>query len=271
MTELALCADDFGQSAAIDRGILRLAAHGRLSAVSCMVNGPAWATDAQALASLPAVAQGRLRLGLHFNLSEGRPLSPALTRRWPQLPALPRLIASAHLRRLPLAAVGEELLAQIAAFERASGQPPAHLDGHQHVHHLPGVREMVLQVLAARPGLRVRHTGQVRGPGFGLKRLLITLTGGATLGRQLVALGRQANSELRGVYDFTEADYGGLMQRWLRRLPTSGALIFCHPGEADEAHGDTIAAARVRELSYLDSDAFAADLAAAKVSLVDAT
>ena len=269
--ELALCADDFGHSAAVDRGILALAAAGRLTEVSCMVNAPAWPADAAALAALPAVADGRVRLGLHFNLTEGAALSPALARHWPRLPALPRLITLAHLRQLPLPALAEELQAQLGAFEAATGRPPAHLDGHQHVHHLPGLRELVLRALDARPELLVRHTGRVGGSGFGIKRWLIRATGGAALGRRLEALGRQANSALLGVYDFATPDYRGLMQSWLRALPTRGGLLFCHPGEPGGDGGDPIATARVRELAYLGGEAFAADLTAADVRLVRST
>lgn len=268
--ELALCADDFGHSAAVDRAILRLAARGRLSEVSCMVNMPAWAADAGALAALSAVADGRLRLGLHFNLTEGAPLSPALARLWPRPPTLSRLIARAHLRRLPLAALEAELQAQFAAFERFSGHAPSHIDGHQHVHALPGLRDLILRAVAVRPGLRVRHTGHVGGPAFGLKRLLIAGTGGAALGRRLEALERQANDKLLGVYDFAARDYRGLMQRWLAALPARGGLVLCHPGEPGGAPDDPIAAARIRELAYLDSDDFAADLAAADVRLARA-
>ncbi|MDR3497477.1 MAG: ChbG/HpnK family deacetylase, partial [Ancalomicrobiaceae bacterium] len=46
LTILQLCADDFGLSEGIDRGILALIADGRLSATSCMVAGPALATHA---------------------------------------------------------------------------------------------------------------------------------------------------------------------------------------------------------------------------------
>ena len=265
--ELALCADDYGHSAAVNRAVLRLAACGRLSEVSCIVNLPAWRNDAGALAALPAVSQGRVRLGLHFNLTEGTPLTPMLAQRWPRLPSLPRLIALAHLRQLPLPALADELDAQFEAFEAGIGQPPTHLDGHQHVHHLPGLRDVVLRALAARPGVVVRHTGHVAGPGFALKRALIAGTGGAAMGRRLEAIGRQANDALFGVYDFATHDYRGLMQRWLAGLPARGGLVLCHPGEAGGAPGDAIAAARAREGAYLGSEAFTADLAAAGVHL----
>ena len=265
---LALCADDYGQSAAVNAGVLRLCEARRLTAVSCLANGPAWRTGAAALVRLGDPSAGAPGLGLHFNLTEGEPLSPALRRVWPRLPSLPSLIALAHLGRLPLDAVGEELNAQLQAFEQATGRAPSHLDGHQHVHHLPGVRGQVLALLPHRPGLRVRDTGRVRGAGHALKRLLIEGTGGRALSAALRACTRQANTELRGVYDFRRADYRGLMQRWLADLPAEGALIFCHPGEA--APGDAIAAARVRELVYLGSPAFAEDLAAAGASLAEA-
>ena len=264
-----LCADDFGLSAAVDRGILRLVSRSRLSAVSCLVNMPDWAAGARALKAAPAV-----RAGLHFNLTEGRPLAPALARVWPQMPALQQLITLAHLHRLPVAALREELHAQLAAFEQARGQPPEHIDGHQHVHHLPQLRALVLELLAARPRMAVRHTGRLPGRGFAVKRLLIEGTGGRAMGQLIQKLGRQANSHLLGVYDFAEPNYRRLMQAWLAELPGSGGMIFCHPGEADEhdkgadAPIDAIAAARVRELAYFDSEAFIDDLLAADVTLV---
>jgi predicted glycoside hydrolase/deacetylase ChbG (UPF0249 family) len=42
MKRIVLCADDFGQSAAISQGILQLVQAGRLSAVSCMTEADSW-------------------------------------------------------------------------------------------------------------------------------------------------------------------------------------------------------------------------------------
>jgi predicted glycoside hydrolase/deacetylase ChbG (UPF0249 family) len=271
---LALCADDYGLSPATDRGILKLVQAWRLTDVSCLVNGPRWPKAARELAALAVVRQGRVRTGLHLNLTEGSPLSPELARLWPQFPDLEKLIVDAHLHRLPAAELRAEMQAQFDAFVQARGKPPSHVDGHQHVHHLPQVREALLALLAPRSDIRVRHTGRVQGPGYLVKRLLIEGTGGRTLGRQLIALRRQANTQLYGVYDFLRADYRGLMRSWLADLPDEGSLIFCHPGDAvtaQDAAGtppDPIAAARVREAAYLGSDDFKADLQAASVRLV---
>ena len=269
---LSLCADDYGLSPGVCRGILELVAARRLSAVSCLVGRDAWREHASALTAEAAVLDGQVQLGLHFNLTEGRPLSPELCSSWPQFPSLQRLMASAFLRALPRAPLQLEWQAQVEAFTDAAGRLPDFIDGHQHVHHLAGVRETVLEGaagLSARAGRRVavRATGRLPGAGFALKRALIAGTGGRTLQRRLEQRGIAHNRCLFGVYDFQSADYRALMQAWLASLPTSGALLFCHPGHADDGIGDPIAPARERELAYLRGTGFAEDLAAAGVRL----
>lgn len=263
---LALCADDFGAAPGISDAIVELATAGRLAAVSCLANAAHWPGAAP---SLRGVAE-RVDVGLHFNLSEGRPLSPELARIWPQLPALPRLIAMAHLGLLPRSAIRAEFETQLAAFCEAIGAAPRFIDGHQHVHHLPGVRGLVLDAISRlRPVPAVRNTGRLLGPGYRVKRGLIEATGGRALQRQLERRGIAHNAALSGVYDFEEPDYRRLVQRWLAEIPAEGALLFCHPGAAAPSGpvSDPIAAARVRERVYLSSAEFSADLAAADVAI----
>ena len=262
---LAVCADDFGISPGISAGIARLATAGRLTAVSCLTNGPHWRSGAVLLNGLPATVD----VGLHLNFTEGRPLSPRLAKLWPQLPSLPALIARAHLGMLPRGALRNEVHAQLAAFSRERGQPPAFIDGHQHVHHLPVLRGIILDMAEhLQPLPALRNTGRVLGPGADLKRWLIEHTGGRALAREIGQRQFAANPVLLGTYDFVEPDYRSLMQRWLAALPAAGGLLFCHPGDRNAGEApDAIAAARRREAAYLGSDAFAADLAAAGVVL----
>ncbi|HWH83314.1 MAG TPA: ChbG/HpnK family deacetylase, partial [Burkholderiaceae bacterium] len=257
---LALCADDFGAAPGISAGIARLAHAQRLTALSCIVNSPHWPAAAQLLDGLPASVD----VGLHLNLTEGRPLSARLGRHWPRLPGLPRLIVQAHLRLLPRAAVRRELHAQLAAFNQVMGRPPRFIDGHQHIHHLPGLRAMILDMVEhVQPLPALRSTARVLGPGFGLKRWLIEHTGGRALGRELASRVMARNPALLGAYDFADPNYQGLMRGWLGALPAEGGLVFCHPGlHLDGDPPDAIAAARERELAYLGSVAFDADLAA---------
>jgi len=263
---LAICIDDFGAAPGIAAAVQRLASIGRVQAVSCLVQSEGWRRDAPVLATLgPQVDRG-----LHFCLTEGRPLSAELADVWPTLPALSRLLAASHLRALPRDALKAELLAQLAAFTHATGEPPRFVDGHQHVHHLPGVREMVLDVLdGLRPRPAVRNTGRIRGPGFAFKRAVIERSGGRALATLLARRGYEANDALTGVYDFERRDYGALFRAWVQGLPTArGALLFCHPSASHEpAPADPIAAAREREFRYLASARCGDDLAASGVAL----
>jgi chitin disaccharide deacetylase len=260
---LALCADDIGLVAGAAETAHGLAARGRLSAASCVTTSARWRADAAWLVASSFGAE----LGLHFNLSEGRPLSAALARHWPLLPGLLRLLVLAPLGDLPIAAIGDEWRAQVDAFTNAVGRAPDFVDGHQHVHALAGVRDIVLADVATwrrRPA--VRNTGVVCGPGAALKRRTIEAWGGRALQRRLVAARLPHNRALLGAYDFRQADYRGLVQAWLARAPQEGGLLFCHPCTTATA-GDPIAAARRREALYLESDDFAADLAEARITL----
>ena len=263
MKTLALCADDFGMSPGVSRRIADLAMRGRLNATSCLANAPHWQASAPMLKDLPAAVE----TGLHFNLSEGEPVSAELKRVWTQFPALHVLIARAHLQAVPLPAIAAEFEAQHAAFVDALGREPAFVDGHQHVHHLPGVRRVVLDAIARWPSRpAVRNTGDVRGPGFGIKRALIAGTGGRALRDELQRRGIAHNAALVGVYDFVPGSYRQWMQGWLRSVPEEGALLFCHPGAADGV-GDAIAGARGPEAEYLASNDFTDDLLAARITL----
>ena len=284
---LAVCADDFGLAPGISAGIARLARAGRLTTVSCLTNGAHWPAGAPLLQGLPATVD----VGLHLNFTEGRPLSPVLAKLWPQFPSLPVLIARAHLGALPRGALRNEAHAQLAAFIHARGAAPAFVDGHQHVHHLPGLRAIILDMVEhVQPLPAVRSTGRLLGPGFAVKRWLIERTGGRALADELARRRIAHNPALLGAYDFADPDYRALMQGWLAALPAEGGLLFCHPADAPTAEAptpgipsdtapdntpdtasdtapDPIAAARRRESAYLGSAAFAQDLAAANVRL----
>src|SRR5258708_26788415 len=86
----------------------------------------------------------RLSLGLHFNLTEGHGLQPAA--------GIGAVIARAYAGALGGTAMRDAWRRQLDAFEDALGMAPDFIDGHQHVHQLPGVRAALVQELRQRYG-----------------------------------------------------------------------------------------------------------------------
>lgn len=148
-------ADDFGLSEHTNAVILRAFHSGLISSATAMANMPAF--DAACLLARQPVLQGRI--GLHFNLTYGRPLSEPITRLGQFCNAAGEFDLGLSRKCLRLGrtareAVESELQAQWQhCLDR--GLRPSHLDSHQHVHNIWPVGEIVAR-FAARQGVPVR-------------------------------------------------------------------------------------------------------------------
>src|SRR3712207_3118773 len=110
---VVLCADDFGLTDGVSRGILELAERGRLSATGAMTNMPGWRRNAPGLRSL----EGRIGVGLHLNLTTGKPLGPVPGLADGVFPTLKEVLRRALGRQLSADAVRREIARQLEAFE----------------------------------------------------------------------------------------------------------------------------------------------------------
>ncbi|XP_076021248.1 carbohydrate deacetylase [Genypterus blacodes] len=145
---LVVTGDDFGYCPRRNKGIVDCFQAGGISSVSLLVNGSA-AKDAADLAK-----RHNIPIGLHVNLSEGVPVCPSL--RMGSTLITPggffhgKMGFRQALQRgqLIMAEVELELRAQVRLFKELTGHLPYHMDGHQHIHVLPEVREVFAQVLS---------------------------------------------------------------------------------------------------------------------------
>ncbi|HEY8992116.1 MAG TPA: ChbG/HpnK family deacetylase [Luteolibacter sp.] len=255
MKRLTLCADDFAQSAAISGGILRLVEAGRLNAVSCLSESPRWPRDARALLAVPE----QPAIGLHFNLT--LPFGQSERRVTP-------LLAASLLGGIDRGWVLRRFDAQWRAFVETAGRVPDFVDGHQHVHAFPGVREGVIERLAElAPGCRVRSLAPPPGlPRPPLKERVLAAVARDLPGR-LAEAGLRTNRGFAGFRPYRgEFAFGETFRRWLAVCPDD-TLVMCHPGLPADDPRDPIARCRPGEFDYLMSDAFVADLLEAGVVL----
>ncbi|MDB5532777.1 MAG: hypothetical protein JWO28_1092 [Hyphomicrobiales bacterium] len=259
--EFILCADDYGLSPAVSRGILEALAAGRLSATGAMTNRPDWPRAARELTAFA----GKNWLGVHLNLTLGAPLS-AMPGFAPDgaLPAIGR-IARARPADLPGSEIAGEIACQLDAFSQAMGRAPDFVDGHQHVQALAAVRPHLFEQLSR---LNLPASFWLRDSSDTLPRILrrrIQILKAGTvawLGRGFAAEARTrgfaVNDGFAGFSGFdAQADYGGAFDRYLV-APGCRHLIMCHPGHVDAELKavDPVLESREQELAFFLSDRF---------------
>jgi predicted glycoside hydrolase/deacetylase ChbG (UPF0249 family) len=273
-----LCADDYGISPSVSLAIRDLVARGRINATSVMVLAPGFhRAEANALDMLNT-SEPRVSIGLHLTLTAPfRPLGESFrpTHDGAFLPLLKMGVGS-FLRRLDPAALVEEIAAQLRQFVELFGRAPAFIDGHQHVHLFPQVRDAVLKVAQENaPSAWLRQSGsasslfEITRNRKGLPLDLMSWS----FRRRAAALGVKTNPGFAGAYEFRDdVDFATLFPRFLDRLP-DGSLVMCHPGfvDAELRKLDPLTILREREYGFFCSDAFPEALAAHGLVLAPAS
>jgi predicted glycoside hydrolase/deacetylase ChbG (UPF0249 family) len=284
-----ICADDFALSEGVSASIVELARARRISATSVLTLSPLWPSQAQALRE----QRHSVDVGLHFDLTSEFALAAGFGG------SLASILVKAMTHQFEFDQVLHWVRLQLDAFESVWRGPPAHVDGHQHVHQLPVVRKALMQELKKRyaasedwlsqldthgassatsprlikPWVRV---SRVKPQSF--KAQVISLCGASQLEQQLSEDGFGFTSLLVGSYGFNWnlAQYSKAFKGWLSlgaehfrtaKSNSSGAFcVMCHPGGALDAT-DPIGQARQVEYEYLKSTQFAQDLLDAGVYL----
>lgn len=268
MRQLIVNADDFGMAPGINRAIVEAHQRGIVTSTSLLANGAAFADAVEVARGEPG-----LGIGVHLNLTEGRPVA-----REPEVPTLvddrgmfrhgpSSLAIGLALGRIRLEEIEREMCAQVRKV-LAAGIRPTHLDGHKHIQMLPQIFPLAARV-AREYGVRAMRCSAERP--VGLVALMRKNSPGAVFtryaeGRVLaaVAFACDFRGKLRcaGVaapdYFFGLTQTGFLdaesVEKILYNLPPGTSELMCHPGYADaalQASQTRLVAARERELDAL--------------------
>lgn len=262
MNKIILCADDYGQNRAISEGIVQLAHHKRINAISCLVNTSDWGQTFPELSQLKTTC----RIGLHLNLTFGNCLSDAWKKQEGEtFPSLSQLLKKAYLRKLYLSTVTAEISAQLQAFSTAMNAPPDFIDGHQHIHQLPVIRNALFSVYS-----ELNLHAPLRSTSHGLRDFFnwkcfpkcqaIALLGGHHFYRQLIRQALPTNTSFAGIYQFQNAKHYRHYFKQFLKMSRDGGLIMCHPGNYSNDQNDPLNQYRHHELDYFMSDVFLKDL-----------
>jgi predicted glycoside hydrolase/deacetylase ChbG (UPF0249 family) len=271
-----LCADDYGMSPAVSKGIRELVAQGRLNATSVMVVAPSFdSAEAESLKSFNADKR-RVAIGLHVTLT-GRfqPMSAGYRpTRSGVFVSLPEMMMRGRLGLLDRKRLTVEIATQLEAFVSWFGHTPDFIDGHQHSHLAPQVREALLDVVREiAPDAWVRQCGGVPSlPRTGWETKTRILDALSVKFRALaVERGIATNPAFAGAYELISAgeeDFARLFPGFLRGLPPH-SVVMCHPGfvDAELERLDPVTIQREREYAYLADEGFPALLRAHGIAL----
>jgi chitin disaccharide deacetylase len=266
-----LCADDYGISDSVNAAIRELIMRGRINATSVMVAAPHFDRGEAAALDMLNAKEKRAAIGLHVTLTAPfKPMSPEFAPlRHGAFPPLTNMMHTAITRRLNPERLAIEVATQVQGFIMAFGRLPDFIDGHQHVHLFPQVRDAVLKVAAElAPNAWVRQCGRARSAArlHRRKELLLDILS-VRFRRKAKRLGVATNPAFAGAYDF-KADFPAIFPRFLAGLP-DGGLIMCHPGVVDAGlkRLDPLTDQREREFAYFNSEEFPRVLAKHGVAL----
>ncbi len=141
---LIVNADDFGLSEAISKGILHASEQGIVTSTSVVVNGKYFREGINLLKNT------RLDVGIHLSLVGGeKPITGTIDGLVDEngfffkgyKDVIPRIIANRYDRK----ALRDELFEQVRLLKDA-GREVTHIDSHQHLHILPGLGELVMEI-----------------------------------------------------------------------------------------------------------------------------
>jgi predicted glycoside hydrolase/deacetylase ChbG (UPF0249 family) len=249
MKNIIICADDYAQNEFISHAIIDLIKAERLSAVSCMTASDQWHIYGKKLLNVAS----KIDVGLHFDLTHFDSVS--------KLPFY-KLLLTSCCNRIDLRIIEQQFNDQLDKFEIIMRRAPDYIDGHQHVHILPNIRECLLHSLKRRYGNNLPYLRQVN------PKVLKSITPFKAFVLRLLASGFkslatrqgfQLSKHFFGIYSLKPMQYSLLFKAWLNQAPNH-SLIMCHPGYISTDSSDSISAARVVEFNYLASEEFLQDL-----------
>lgn len=258
---IALCADDFAFNAKVSEGLLNLIEKKNVTAVSCMTNRKCWDLYGEKLKA----HKGEIDIGLHLNLTEEIFLNEKEC-------SLLEILLHSHVGLLQKTRLYKLLEDQMISFIKVMGCVPDFIDGHQHIHHLPVVRFITLELQKKyAKKAYIRSVSSLCFLSFNtfIKSLVLNFTGALRSSRLWDKQGLLMNKNFSGLRSFKEEDFSKYFSRLLKKS-RDGTLVMCHPGLKSHLGGakDPINLAREGEYKFFMSKGFKDLLEKENISLV---
>jgi hopanoid biosynthesis associated protein HpnK len=253
MKRLIVNADDFGLAEGINQAVREAHLAGILTSATLIANGRAFDSAVRIARALPT-----LGVGIHLNLTQGKPAAPKeeiaslLDEQGEFKRGVTTLLWADLLHRIQPEEVKLEIRSQIEKVLQA-GLVPTHVDGHKHFHFWPPFFSIVVNLareygipairLAARPP-GTRLSPPIASPGVlfqllkqqGLELSLSILAG---INQRLVFPPEMKRPDFLWGASHTGFLDGGNLRDLLAHVEEGVNELMCHPGYVDEGLAET--------------------------------
>ena len=266
---LIVTADDYNTDRERNRGILETVSRGIVTSVSVLANMP-W--EENSLAELKAACGPRI--GIHLNLTRGKPLCPelkTLTHATGCFFTKQAAWRKALLGVFDLQETETEFAAQIEHLMTA-GIVPDHIDGNNHIHVFPGIASVVAR-LADRYGIRTvrlplesfsffRQYGQPNA----LKKYFIGLL--TKRARPIFRDHGLCFTDYFAGIQFPAVANTSSLRAFLQTLPHGVTELMCHPGFKNDTGNLFSTEEREQELDSLTHQDVLEDIRRLNINLI---
>ena len=259
---ISICADDFGITNKVDKAIIELILNKRVTETSCMVLTQNFKKSSKELKKI-LVNFGK---GIHITFTDFNSLtSPKGITKNGKFLSLQSLFLEILKNNISRYEVYNEVESQIDFFEQTMDCKPDFIDGHHHIHQLPVIRDVILEVLKNRykndiPWIRNTHEKKIKifKRNVSLFKTFLLSYYGKRLKKIAIKNNFKTNNGFSGIYNFSEnTNYKELFKKFLLSV-NNNHLLMVHPGESDEnlEKIDTVTSTRNLEKYFLNSSEF---------------
>lgn len=251
MKKIIINVDDLGLSDFVNQAVVDLAYKKRVTATSFMVGG-AISDEHKA-----ALHEMNIDVGLHLDFTGI--YESSLTS------SLKSILFNTYTRLLDKAKVIKNIKQQFDLFEDQFGHTPIFVDGHQHVHQFPIIRNALIDELIRRSDNNKIYARITKPLVNDLKSNIIYKLGGNAWQTMCHNHAITTNSGFAGVYGFDKStdELINVWKYWIKACDSNinnSNLIMCHPAkpttDLSENWDDEIKVSRENEYNFLMSDVF---------------
>jgi len=251
MIKKLVCADDFAITTNVSKAIIKLLEKKKINSTSCIVTANNASQNLDLLKRFNS-KKGFI-IGLHLTLTNFKPSIKLLKIK--KFGSILSLYLNIFLNNITKEEIKNELLNQILIFKKKFGNYPKLIDGHHHIHQLPIISGILINILKELKikKIIVRNTNIKFKDALIIKKsfykMILLSTCGYFFKKKLKKNNIKTNNYFLGVYDFKNIEIFKKNYEIFKKK-SDFYIFMCHPGFSDKVLKSLDIVTKQREIEF---------------------